>query len=74
MKTIQTNATAKPGTLAYAAEKIGISVPSLYDLIRAGKLATFHVGRAHRVTDAAIQTCIARLESEEADSRQRSLA
>jgi excisionase family DNA binding protein len=53
------------GTLAYAGERLGqISLPTVYKLIREGKLRTFKIGRAHRVSDQAIADCIALLESE----------
>jgi excisionase family DNA binding protein len=54
----------KPGSLKHAAAKIGCSVPTLYDLIEAGKLRSYHIGRAHRVSEQAIADCIALLERE----------
>lgn len=54
----------RPGSLSYAATKIGCSLPSLYKLIDTGKLRTYHIGRAHRVSQDAIADCIALLESE----------
>jgi excisionase family DNA binding protein len=54
----------KPGSLKHAAAKIGCSVPTLYELIDAGKLRSYHIGRAHRVSDQAIADCIALLERE----------
>jgi excisionase family DNA binding protein len=59
-----TGAAPKPGTLKHAAAIIGVSLPTLYELIRADKLRTYKVGRAHRVTDEAIAECITRLEAE----------
>jgi excisionase family DNA binding protein len=56
--------TPKPGSLKHAAAKIGCSVPTLYDLIEAGKLRSYHIGRAHRVSEQAIADCIALLERE----------
>jgi excisionase family DNA binding protein len=60
---------AKPGSLKRAAERIGVSLPTLYELIAAGKLRTYHVGRAHRVTDEAVAECIAALEAESTQER-----
>src|SRR5215470_9278535 len=54
----------KPGSLKAAAAKIGCSLPTLYDLIQTGKLRSYHIGRAHRVSDQAIADCIALLERE----------
>lgn len=59
----------KPGSLKIAAERIGMSLPTLYKLIDEGKLKTYHVGRAHRVTEASITECIAKLEAESAEER-----
>jgi excisionase family DNA binding protein len=68
--------TYKPRSLAYAATKIGCSPPTLYDLIAAGKLRSYHIGRAHRVSEQAIFDCIALLERESAmqslEARERS--
>jgi len=56
----------RPGSLAYAAAKIGCSLPTLYQLIAAGKLRSYHIGRAHRVSEQAILDCISLLERENA--------
>jgi excisionase family DNA binding protein len=57
----------KPHTIAYACQKLGVSKPSIYDLIRAGKLRTYKVGdRGRRVSDEAISDCIRLLEAETA--------
>lgn len=56
----------RPGSLKYAAAKIGCSLPMLYELIAAGKLRSYHIGRAHRVSDQAIADCITLLERESA--------
>jgi len=56
----------KPGTLKHAACQIGVSLPTVYQLIATGKLRTYHVGRAHRVRDGAIADCISLLERESA--------
>jgi len=61
--------TARLGSLKYAATKIGCSLPTLYDLIEAGKLRSYHIGRAHRVSEQAIADCIALLERESAQER-----
>jgi excisionase family DNA binding protein len=55
----------KQGSLKHAAAKIGCSLPTLYELMAAGKLRSYHIGRAHRVSDQAISDCIALLEHEE---------
>jgi len=55
---------AKPGSLRYAASRIGVSLPTLYGLINAGKLRSYHIGRAHRVSEESIADCIGLLESE----------
>ena len=60
---------AKLGSLRYAALEIGCSLPKLYDLIDAGKLRSYHIGRAHRVSQQAIADCIALLERESAQER-----
>lgn len=54
----------KPGTLKHAAAIIGVSLPTVYELINSGKLRTYHVGRAHRVTGEAIAECVKLLETE----------
>ncbi len=60
---------AKVGSLKYAAMKIGCSLPTLYDLIQGGKLRSYHIGRAHRVSEHAVSDCIALLERESAQER-----
>jgi excisionase family DNA binding protein len=57
------------GSLKYAAIKIGCSLPKLYDLIEAGKLRSYHIGRAHRVSEQVVADCIALLELESAQER-----
>ena len=59
----------KPGSLKHAAAKIGCSLPMVYDLIETGKLRSYHIGRAHRVSDQAIADCIALLERDSAQER-----
>lgn len=54
----------RPGTMAYAASKLGVSLPTVYRLVRDGRLRTYRIGRAQRCTDEAIRDCIARLEAE----------
>src|SRR5215469_8743382 len=56
----------KPGSRAYAAAKIGCSLPTLYQLIATGKLRSYHIGRAHRISEQAILDCISLLERENA--------
>ena len=58
----------KPGSLQYAAARLGCSLPTLYELIAAGKLRSYHIGRAHRVSEQAIADCIMLLEQEGAQS------
>src|SRR5215469_2213719 len=58
----------KPGSRAYAAAKIGCSLPTLYQLIATGKLRSYHIGRAHRISEQAILDCISLLESEDASN------
>lgn len=58
--------TAKPGSLKHAAARIGCSLPTLYGLIAAGKLRSYRIGRAHRVSEQAILDCISLLERESA--------
>jgi len=60
---------AKVGSLKYAAMKIGCSLPTLYDLIQGGKLRSYHIGRAHRVSEQAVADCIALLERKSAQER-----
>jgi len=56
----------KPQTVEYACARIGISRPTLYDLISSGKLRSYKVGRARRVSDEAIMDCVKLLEAETA--------
>jgi excisionase family DNA binding protein len=69
MKAMTANATATGGTKAYTlkgvAERLGVALPTVYKLIREKKLVTFHIGTAHRVSDAALNACIKHLEAEE---------
>jgi excisionase family DNA binding protein len=53
----------------HAAAKIGCSLPKVYELIAAGKLRSYHIGRAHRVSEQAIADCIALLEQEDTQER-----
>jgi excisionase family DNA binding protein len=63
---IKKQSSARPGSLKYAAMRIGVSLPTLYKLIDEKKLRTYHIGRAHRVSDEAISDCIASLERDSA--------
>jgi excisionase family DNA binding protein len=45
----------QPPSLRCAARTIGVSMPTLYRLISEGKLRSYHVGRAHRVSEDAIR-------------------
>ena len=56
----------QPPSLRYAARTIGVSMPTLYRIISEGKLRSYHIGRAHRVSEDAIRDCIAALENESA--------
>ena len=69
--TTKTKGPAKPCSLRNAAARIGCSLPTLYALIGAGRLRTYHVGRGHRVSEQAITDCIATLETETAARRDR---
>lgn len=57
--------TAKPGSVPYAGERLGISIPTVYRLMREGRLRAFKIGRATRISDQAISDCIATLEREQ---------
>jgi excisionase family DNA binding protein len=54
----------RPGSMPYAAAKLGVSLPTAYKLAREGRLRTYQIGRARRCTDDAIAQCIALLEAE----------
>lgn len=56
----------KPGTIQHAAARIGVSIPTVYKLIHQGRLRTFKIGRARRVTEEAIGECVAALEAQSA--------
>ncbi len=43
----------KAGSLKYAAARIRVSLPILYALTKAGKVSSYHIGRAHRVSEIA---------------------
>jgi predicted DNA-binding transcriptional regulator AlpA len=57
------------GTLRYAEQRIGVARKTLYKLIADGYLSTYRIGRAHRTTDAAINSCLAKLMQEQAEQR-----
>ena len=61
----------KPGSLKYAAAKLGVSLPMVYRLIEAGKVRSYHIGRAYRVSPESIADCIALLERESQGARGR---
>jgi excisionase family DNA binding protein len=57
----------KPHSVAYACEKLGVSKPTIYALMREGKLRSYLVGdRGRRFSDQAISDCIRLLEAETA--------
>jgi hypothetical protein len=58
--------TPRPNTLPWAGAKIGVTLPTIYALIRAKKLRSFKIRRAHRVDDQALRDCINLLEEEHA--------
>jgi excisionase family DNA binding protein len=58
-----TSKSVKPQSVAYACDKIGVSRATLYGLINSGKLRSYCVGRARRVSDDAITDCIKGLEA-----------
>jgi len=49
------------------AKGLGFSLPILYALIKAGKLRSYHIVRAYRVSEQSIADCIALPESENQD-------
>lgn len=56
----------KQFTLAYAGARLGASLPTVYRLIRDGKLRTYKIGaKGRRISDQAIADCIALLEAED---------
>jgi excisionase family DNA binding protein len=55
-----------PQSVEYACAKIGISRATLYGLINSGKLRSYKVGRARRVSDEAITDCVKALEADTA--------
>ena len=50
----------------YMGDRIWPTMPTLYRLISEGKLRSYHVGRAHRVSEDAVRDCVAALEQETA--------
>ncbi len=52
-------------TISGAVEVMGLSRPTIYREIAAGRLRTFHVGRRHYVSDDAIREYILAREAEE---------
>jgi excisionase family DNA binding protein len=58
------NQYVRPGSIPHAAAKLGVSVPTVYRLIKSKKLRVYRIGRAVRVTDAAIAECICELEAD----------
>lgn len=45
------------GSLIRAALQLGLSLPTVYKLVREGKPATNHVGHAHRVREDVTREC-----------------
>jgi excisionase family DNA binding protein len=58
----------KTGSLRHAAARLGCSIPTVYQLIAAGKLRSYRIGRARRVSDDAIRDCVDLLERESRDT------
>ena len=58
-----TSKSLKPQSVEYACAAIGVSRATLYNLINSGKLRSYCVGRARRVSDDAISDCIKGLEA-----------
>ena len=54
----------RPDSIQHAAAKLGVSIPTVYQLIKARKLRVYRIGRAIRVTDEAIAECICELEAD----------
>lgn len=67
--TTKANSPAKPCSLSNAAARLGCSLPTVYELIGAGTLRSYHIGRAHRVSEEAITDCIRALEAQSAARR-----
>jgi excisionase family DNA binding protein len=57
-------------SLPWAGSVIGVSLPSVYKLIREKKLRAFKFGRATRTTIEFVQECIVRLELESREELQ----
>lgn len=55
---------SKNRTMPEAAEWFGVTPPTIYKLISAGKLRTFKVGRRRFTTDEALEQCRKQLERE----------
>ena len=67
----QTNS-PKPHSVEYGCAKLGLSRATFYNLVNSGRLRTYKVGKARRVSDAAIAECIALLEADTAQSAAQS--
>lgn len=64
------NSNTAGGRIPHAARRLAVSIPTTYRLIAEGKLRSYKIGRAHRVSDLAIADCIALLEQQHAESRK----
>jgi excisionase family DNA binding protein len=61
-----TSKSVKPQSVEYACAAIGVSRATLYDLINSGRLRSYRIGRARRISSDAISDCIKALEAETA--------
>jgi excisionase family DNA binding protein len=51
------------GSVRHAAARLGVTPPTIYALIAAGKLRAYKIGRATRITDEAIADYIRAAEA-----------
>jgi excisionase family DNA binding protein len=58
-----TSKSVKPQSIEFACVAIGVSRATLYDLINSGRLRSYRIGRARRVSSDAISDCIKALEA-----------
>ncbi len=69
---VNTQKTPRPGSVPYAAQRLGCTAPVVYAYIKSGKLRHYRVSMRPgskgdiRITNEAIADCIAELEREAA--------
>lgn len=56
---------ARTESVAQTARSLGICRDTVYDLIKAGELDSFHIGKSHRITTRSIDAFIERRLIEE---------